>query len=258
MAKELITNITPIVSKSVADIVASNPDINSLITLYDWRSRGKYIFVNETIELSDSIQNYDFLIVEGAAWNSNYVYINPSCIGKPMVKNLAEAANIKVGGYLLELFSDSTSHKRIIISFPTDRSILVENGENSGVPYSIGVRNIYGVKLKSAGTSSSYSAEEKPVGLWVDNKTTIYRSTVDFGIISIPSGNGTFPHNIPDIDRIISYQIYLSTSGGTWTLPYIEANSKCYAIMNADGMHTRSNSLWKDYTCHAIIDYTKV
>lgn len=257
MGKELITNITPIVNKSVADIVASNPDINSLITLYDWNSRNKYIFVNETVELSDSIQNYDFLIVEGAAWNSNYVYINPSCIGKPMIKNLAEIANIKVGGYLLELFSDSTSHKRIIISFPTDKSILVENGENSGVPYSIGVRNIYGVKLKSAG-SAAYSAEEMPVGLWVDGKTTVYRSTVDLGLISIPNGSASFPHGISGIDKIVSYQIYLSASGGTWTLPYIEANSKCYAIMNADGMHTRSNSEWRNYTCHAIIDYTKV
>lgn len=104
------------------------------------------------------------------------------------------------------------------------------------------------------GSSHDYSTTEHVVGTWIDGKP-LYEKTVDMG--SFSTGYGQYPHNIADIDYIISYQFIgkRSDSSGGW----FDANSVGNDILitvNKSDVYRQSSSI----SCEAsylVIQYTK-
>lgn len=257
MPKELVTNISSVVSDGIKDIIASNSEIGSVITLYDCKKSNKYIACGETCELIDSINNYDFLIIESAGWSGSQLFINPHCIPKPLIKNGVDINNIPMDRYMLDVYYNTSSLKRVDVTFPTDTSIKVTLGINSGGSYNLGVRNIYGIKIKTP-MLPTYSTEEAPVAVWIDGRT-VYRKFIDnidlYGvdetsvdvsllmIDDIVQVNGTI---VNTLDRaIFPLPQQMLTTTGYW---YLDSSHNNIILKTKE---------YRNHTIRLIIDYVK-
>lgn len=257
MSKNLVTNIDSIVNDRVKGIIGQNTDANSIVTLYDWESHGTYINSGVQTELIDSINNYEFIIVESVARTPVDYFINSACIPKPLSMGKIESGT-NFAGYLLDLYYDQSNYKRILVEFPTDTSIIISYVTNVGPGTSnLLIRNIYGIKAKIP-TLPIYSAEETPVATWVDGKT-VYRRVVELGKTNWTPSD-TFikiPHNIP-IDTVVSYQCMLYNNSGTHTLlPYINKDAYVGNTVDSVNLNITNNTEILGMDIRLTIEYTK-
>lgn len=260
MAKELLTNIKSTIDDGIRNIIASNTDASSITMLYNWESTGTHINPGVQVELTDSINNYDFIIVEPAASTSAEFWINPACIPKPLPRKTE--AGIKFDGYLLDLYYEQTNYKRMRVEFPTDTSIMIGSITNLGTAsVNLSIRNVYGVKSKVP-TLSVYSVEETPVAVWDDGKT-IYRKIVELGNLTVVTTDKQIerPHGISNIDKVINVKgvFERKSTGESFVLPYVLGDNTTVAYVKGDNIVVLNNkSVWNSWDFYCIVEYTKI
>lgn len=253
MPKKLVTNIYS----------ALNSGVSKKVLLYDAKTNGCIKNINQPVTLVDSINNYDIITIEVIAHDdaNKFYYINDHHIitkyivnEEPLTHTLSDHLN---SGYLISLATDDSGNVRQLwatMNFESDTSFKLSRKSNYA-KLAIGIRNIYGINF---GASSIYSDKPMKMGTWVDGKI-VYRSIIDFGTIDIPVGTVSFPFNIPNIDNIITYQIFArNNTGTTYNLPYVmNGTLDTYASISQTEIQIMSNNRWTDHACWAIIDYTK-
>lgn len=261
MAKELVTHLKPVITDSINNIILSDPSFTSVTTLYDSKVNGMLI-ANKTANLAYPVSDFDGLLIESMAYNDqsgNYI-INPTYIVKPSV------GDAKLNpGYILDIRYDPSVYQSIFVSFLTDTTVSVTVAANTGSVLKPSIRNIYGVTNKAISTNKIYSTSPTSIGTWIDGKT-IYRQIIDLGLMSLPIGLTTIPHNISGIDMLVNFEVTyrrIDSLENMGKFPYIGHNSSTNAIMYSFAQATptdiriTTNIERPNYKMTALMEYTR-
>lgn len=256
MPKELLVNINSAVNKGISDIVTTNSEVNSIVTLVDASIKG-FTPTGGSVDLSDSLKNYDAVAVEAAAYaTDSHFYLNTAYIPKPIYGSLTELG-MTYRSYLLDVFVGDSVVKRIGLGFVSDSQATVWVGQDIGSNTDkLGIRNIYGIKYKTP-SLPVYSADETPVAIWVNGKT-VYRRVVELGGNHLDSvGLTKIPHNIP-IETVVNYQCMVYNDIGVHALlSYVNNGAYVGHTVDPINLNITNNIEILGMNIRLIIDYTK-
>lgn len=261
LAKKLLSNITSVISDRVDSIVLNGPGVSSIVTLVDASVKG-FTPTGSSVDLSDSLSNYDAVAVEAAAYGpSSHFYLNTAYIPKPIYSSLTELG-MTYRSYLLDVFCGESTVKRIGLAFTTDMRVMVYPGLDIGAnPDKLGIRNIYGIKHRNP-SLPVYNTDETPVAVWDDGKT-IYRKIIKLGTLNITSTDKQIerPHGIPNIDKVINVKgvFERKSTGESFVLPYVLGDNTTIVYIKGDNITILNNkTTWNSWDFYCIVEYTKI
>lgn len=262
--KELVTNINPLIKGQINDLLRDTTET----LLYNAKENGVVYFKSSNppiITLTDSIKNYDAIVIETVFITGGTYFINPTYIANPEILGAIDNIdNLRNGGCILDVYNTTyqTSTKRIVVCFSTDTSLMLTGVLNDDPNHTdIGIRNIYGIKNKCP-VYEQYSTDEVKIGIWINGKD-IYRRVIDFGVITIASTDATIEkqYDIPDIDKVINIHGFLEKESinQLCPLPYAHdiSNTWIYSLNNNKVIIHNKHSVWADYNFVCVLEYTK-
>lgn len=167
--------------------VKANAAGPTMVKLYDGASsasirRNKILSTDDMIELSESIEHFDFIYIEYCSFKSSDAN-NPECTKASSITSVEHIKTISgYGGNCIEnsttFFSGNTpySHRQSFGFY--DATHMAKCWEDySGWSHNTDHIIVYGI---TAEPRTTYSTTEKIVGTWIDGKP-IYQKTWDLG-----------------------------------------------------------------------------
>lgn len=218
-------------------------------------------------ELSDSITNYDQIIVQGFMFYGDKFYVAEFCITDIMFGQAESLSvfhsGIKLKGYQGILIAPSLGDEcRIEYHFSTDTKISLDYViQTSG--WTVGIRKVTGIR-RSAVYSTPYLFDEKVIGKWSNDKD-IYRITLPE--VSTPDAKTLIDLSAYNIDEIINLTGIFSTtyisSGIKYNYPMVYAYESDNVVSwyygrtsNTLVVKTITNDV-QDSKINVTIDFTK-
>lgn len=179
--------------------------------LYDGETLGLILNGTEG-ELSDSVANYDQIIVQGFMFYGDKFYVTDFCTTDIMFGQADSLSvfhdSIKFKGYQGILIAPSLGDEcRIEYHFSTDTKISLDYVINTS-GWTVGIRKVIGIR-RSAVCSTPYLFDERVIGKWSNGKD-IYRVTIPE--INTPDAKTLVDLSSYNIDEIINLSGIFSTT----------------------------------------------
>ena len=186
---------------------------------------------NTEYVLTESIENFNALVLMGAGYETNSV-------SQMHIPLFVPTSQIEYGttvdfGYLAN-GSNLSVERRPSLVFTDATHFKVINANTAGNT-NCGFVSVIGIRWETMQTALIYSEEEREVGVWTDGKS-LYQKTFNFVNVTTLNSWVSTNHNISNIDKITDYNAIFTRTSDNWTVKadHYEGSSTAYISSNAD------------------------